>query len=135
MGLGARLLDSIYSHYKGDATVVDVTVEVGLVLLHHFLVLPLVAQDPSDNFVRLRDFVDAKNCLKLAAFSKDQVCFQSESAFKMMVVNCENVKVVKGFTEKMAEAAAKELKICKKQVISTAANCNGLCGNSGHMAN
>ena len=56
-----------------------------------------------------------------------------------MVVNCENVKVVKGFTEKMAEAAAKELKICKKQVIhtvvSTAANCNGLCGNSGHMAN
>merc|ERR1719400_1102776 len=78
MGLGARLLDSIYSHYKGDATVVDVTVE-----------------DPSDNFVRLRDFVDAKNCLKLAAFSKDQV--------------------VKGFTEKMVEAAAKELKICKKQ--------------------
>ena len=60
----------------------------------------------------------------------------------MMVVNCENVKVVKGFTEKMAEAAAKELKICKKQVISTAANCNGLCGshsgnsgNSGHLAN
>jgi len=78
MGLGARLLDSIYSHYKGDATVVDITVE-----------------DPSDNFVRLRDFVDAKNCLKLAAFSKEQV--------------------VQGFTEKMAEAAAKELKICKKQ--------------------
>merc|ERR1712192_14957 len=41
------------------------------------------------------DFVDAKNCLKLAAFSKDQV--------------------VQGFTEKMAESAAKELKICKKQ--------------------
>ena len=28
MGLGARLLDSIYSHYKGDSTVVDITVEV-----------------------------------------------------------------------------------------------------------
>ena len=28
MGLGAKLLDSIYSHYKGDATVVDITVEV-----------------------------------------------------------------------------------------------------------
>ena len=26
------------------------------------------------------------------------------------------LKVVQGFTEKMAEAAAKELKICKKQV-------------------
>ena len=34
-------------------------------------------QDPSDNFVRLRDFVDAKNCLKLAAFSKDQVGLSS----------------------------------------------------------
>merc|ERR1712013_377063 len=78
MGLGARLLDSVYSHYKGDTTVVDITVE-----------------DPSDNFVRLRDFVDAKNCLKLAAFSKDQV--------------------VQGFDDKMAQAAATELKICKKQ--------------------
>jgi len=78
LGLGSKLLDTVYSHYKADKTVVDITVE-----------------DPSDNFVRLRDFVDTKNCLKLEAYSKDEV--------------------MKGFTEKMASAAAKELKICKKQ--------------------
>ena len=71
MGLGARLLDSIYSHYKGDATVVDITVEV--FPFCSCLTLSPLLQDPSDNFVRLRDFVDAKNCLKLAAFSKEQV--------------------------------------------------------------
>jgi len=78
LGLGSKLLDTVYSHYKADKTVVDITVE-----------------DPSDNFVRLRDFVDTKNCMKLEAYSKDEV--------------------MKGFTEKMASAAAKELKICKKQ--------------------
>ena len=75
-------------------------------------ILPPMLQDPSDNFVRLRDFVDAKNCLKLAAFSKDQVGLSSYLTF---CVACF-LKVVQGFTEKMAEAAAKELKICKKQV-------------------
>jgi histone acetyltransferase 1 len=78
LGLGSRLLDTVYSHYSADRNVVDITVE-----------------DPSDNFVRLRDFVDAKNCMKIDAFSQ--------------------AEVMKGFTEKMAEAAAKELKICKKQ--------------------
>ena len=77
-------------------------------------ILPPMLQDPSDNFVRLRDFVDAKNCLKLAAFSKDQVGLSSYLTF---CVACF-LKVVQGFTEKMAEAAAKELKICKKQVNS-----------------
>lgn len=77
-GLGSRLLDTVYNEYRGDNSVVDITVE-----------------DPSDNFVRLRDFVDTKNCLKLPAFSKE--------------------KVLQGFTEEMAGAAAKELKICKKQ--------------------
>jgi len=77
-GLGSRLLDTVYNDYKGDSSVVDITVE-----------------DPSDNFVRLRDFVDTKNCLKLAAFSKENV--------------------LKGFTESMGQAAAAELKICKKQ--------------------
>ena len=52
-------------------------------------------EDPSDNFVRLRDFVDTKNCLKLAAFGR--------------------AEVAGGFTEAMAEAAREELKICRKQ--------------------
>ena len=43
-------------NYRGDSTVIDITVE-----------------DPSDNFVRLRDFVDTKNCLKLASFAKTEV--------------------------------------------------------------
>jgi len=77
-GLGARLLDTVYSEYKRDNQVIDITVE-----------------DPSDNFVRLRDFVDTKNCLKLPGFSKE--------------------KVMAGFTDEMANEAAKELKICKKQ--------------------
>ena len=81
MGLGARLLDSIYSHYKGDATVVDVTVEVKKLL--SLTNLKYMLQDPSDNFVRLRDFVDAKNCLKLAAFSKDQVNLSKKLCFQI----------------------------------------------------
>ena len=43
-------------NYRGDSTVIDITVE-----------------DPSDNFVRLRDFVDTRNCLKLASFAKTEV--------------------------------------------------------------
>lgn len=78
LGLGSRLLETVYNHYKGDRNVIDITVE-----------------DPSDNFVRLRDFVDVKNCLKSDVFSESEV--------------------MKGFTEKMALAAAKELKVCKKQ--------------------
>jgi len=77
-GLGSKLLDAVYNDYKGDSTVVDITVE-----------------DPSDNFVRLRDFVDTRNCLTLAAYSKE--------------------KVLAGFTEEMATAASSQLKICKKQ--------------------
>ena len=65
-------------NYLSDDKVIDITVE-----------------DPSDNFVRLRDFVDTKNCLKLSAFEKS--------------------KVLNGFSEDMTKAAAKDLKICKKQ--------------------
>ena len=79
MGLGAKLLDSIYSHYKGDATVVDITVEVFFTFGPFYNLTTSLLQDPSDNFVRLRDFVDAKNCLKLSAFSKEQVGLYQES--------------------------------------------------------
>jgi len=77
-GLGASLLNTLYRNYVADSAVVDITVE-----------------DPSDNFVRLRDFVDTQNCIKLEAFSKD--------------------KVLAGYTPEMAKAAATELKLCKKQ--------------------
>jgi len=77
-GLGSQLLDTVYRNFRSDQRVVDITVE-----------------DPSDNFVRLRDFVDTKNCLELPAFSKSEV--------------------VKGFGEEMVKSAAKKLKICRKQ--------------------
>ena len=58
-------------------------------------VIDITVEDPSDNFVRLRDFVDTKNCLKLSAFGKNEV--------------------LKGFSDDMTIAAGKDLKICKKQ--------------------
>ena len=30
-------------------------------------------EDPSDDFVRLRDYVDVQNCLKLDAFAKEKL--------------------------------------------------------------
>jgi histone acetyltransferase 1 len=77
-GLGAALLNAVYRYYKKETSVVDITVE-----------------DPSDNFVRLRDYVDTQNCMKLDAYSKD--------------------KVLAGYTDEMTKAAAAELKLCKKQ--------------------
>ncbi|KAG1688814.1 Histone acetyltransferase type B catalytic subunit [Nymphon striatum] len=55
-GLGVELLQSIYNSYIGNPDIIDITVE-----------------DPSDNFIRLRDYVDVKNCLKLKAFSKEKL--------------------------------------------------------------
>jgi len=77
-GLGSVLLNTLYKFYWKDSKVVDITVE-----------------DPSDNFVRLRDAVDAKNCLALPTYSKD--CVKG------------------GFTDSMAKEAATELKLCRKQ--------------------
>lgn len=78
MGLGSELLNTVYKTYWRDDKVVDITVE-----------------DPSDNFVRLRDAVDTKNCMKLPSYSRE--------------------KVVEGFSDEMATNACKELKLCKKQ--------------------
>ena len=59
-------------NYRGDSTVIDITVE-----------------DPSDNFVRLRDFVDTKNCLKLPSFAKTEVKEEVNVAreYKTSIVN------------------------------------------------
>jgi len=77
-GLGSELLSTVYKTYWKDDKVVDITVE-----------------DPSDNFVRLRDAVDTRNCMKLPAYNR--------------------VNVWAGFSEEMAQTAATELKLCKKQ--------------------
>lgn len=52
-------------------------------------------EDPSDDFARLRDFVDTKNCLSLDSFSKS--------------------KLNEGFSQAMVEEAQKKLKLNKVQ--------------------
>lgn len=54
-------------------------------------------EDPSEDFVRLRDFVDAKNCLR-------------------SVESMGSLKATSGgFTEAMAKEANQKLKLCKRQ--------------------
>ena len=77
-GLGSKMLDAISSWYIKDPDVLDITVE-----------------DPSDDFVRIRDYVDCKNCMTLASFSEE--------------------KLKKGFSKEMIEEARKKFKINKKQ--------------------
>lgn len=70
-GIGAKLVEVVYNKFKGDPKVIDITVE-----------------DPSDDFRRVRNYVDAKICRELPEFSP------------------ENLR--KGFTKEMI-TAAKEL--------------------------
>ncbi|EDV28203.1 uncharacterized protein TRIADDRAFT_53567 [Trichoplax adhaerens] len=77
-GHGAKLLESYYSLAEKDDNILDIT-----------------AEDPSENFISLRDFVDCRRCAKLPAYS-DQ-------------------NLHDGFNENMANEARKKLKIHKKQ--------------------
>ena len=53
----------------------------------------IIVEDPSDNFQRVRTFVDTKNCLKLKVFQKDQL--------------------KEGFTHDMVHEARNKLKLSK----------------------
>lgn len=53
----------------------------------------LLAEDPSDNYVKLRDFVLVKLCMDLPSFSTE--------------------KLAQGFSEEMATEAREKLKINK----------------------
>ncbi|RWS08737.1 histone acetyltransferase type B catalytic subunit-like protein [Dinothrombium tinctorium] len=77
-GIGVKLLETAYNHYRAQKSVVDITVE-----------------DPSDNFVRLRDFVDAKNCMKLNSYQPEMLA--------------------RGWSEEMGTEAREKLKISKRQ--------------------
>ncbi|XP_077993239.1 histone acetyltransferase type B catalytic subunit-like [Glandiceps talaboti] len=77
-GLGAQLLETIYIDYRQDLEVLDITVE-----------------DPSDDFIRLRDFVDCKACLHLSSFAPEHLN--------------------QGFSDEMVTEAQEKLKINKKQ--------------------
>ncbi|CAH0402376.1 unnamed protein product [Chilo suppressalis] len=78
LGLCANLLQAIYSYFTILPDVVDITVE-----------------DPSQDFQRIRDYVDAKNCESLPAF--------------------EPAKLIQGFSSEMANQACAKFKINKKQ--------------------
>ncbi|XP_032821290.2 histone acetyltransferase type B catalytic subunit isoform X2 [Petromyzon marinus] len=75
---GARLLEAVHRFYIAEPNVLDIT-----------------AEDPSENFSRLRDFVDTKLCMALPAFSPD--------------------KLLLGFTRTMATEAQLRLKVNKRQ--------------------
>jgi len=77
-GLGAEMLQTIYNFYSRQADVLDITVE-----------------DPSDNFVRLRDYVDCKNCRVLPSFKKDSLAI--------------------GWRDELAVEAQDKLRLNKKQ--------------------
>ncbi|XP_069680649.1 histone acetyltransferase type B catalytic subunit [Periplaneta americana] len=78
IGLGAQLLENIYKHYTCRSGVVDITVE-----------------DPSEEFQRLRDFVDARNCRNLQSFQPHLL--------------------EEGFRDEMVTEARAKLKLNKKQ--------------------
>ncbi|KAG5283444.1 hypothetical protein AALO_G00042150 [Alosa alosa] len=76
-GHGAQLLETVHRFYCTSSKVQDIT-----------------AEDPSDSYVKLRDFVLVKLCQTLASFSTDKLSL--------------------GFSEDMATEAQEKLKINKK---------------------
>ena len=67
------------------------------VLFYTILNWLILVEDPSDDFIRLRDFVDVQNSLKLLE------CFSSLD------------KVKTGFNDSMIKEANDKLKMCKRQ--------------------
>ncbi|KAK3612177.1 hypothetical protein CHS0354_016563 [Potamilus streckersoni] len=77
-GHGAQLLQTFYNECYKRNDILDITVE-----------------DPSENFQRLRDFVDAKNCSKLESFQPRHLH--------------------NGFSDEMMKEAQEKLKLSRKQ--------------------
>lgn len=74
MGIGAEFIQIIYKKFQNDSKVIDITVE-----------------DPSDDFRRVRNYVDAKLCRTLPEFAPDNLH--------------------KGFTKQMVTAAKNNFKV------------------------
>ncbi|XP_059160835.1 histone acetyltransferase type B catalytic subunit-like [Physella acuta] len=78
MGLCAKLIQTFYNMCYSKPEILDITVE-----------------DPSENFQRVRDYVDAKNCQKLKSFQAGEL--------------------LKGFSHEMVHEAQTKLKLSKLQ--------------------
>eukprot|EP00795_Rhopilema_esculentum_P014360 gene14360-5405_t len=74
----AELLQTVYNFYQPKEKVIDITVE-----------------DPSEDFIRLRDYVDCQRCISLPAFTPDNL--------------------INGFSDSMATEARQKFKISKLQ--------------------
>lgn len=74
LGLGTKFLETIYNFYQTQKNVIDITVE-----------------DPSEDFQRMRNFVDARLCMKLKSFQKEEL--------------------KKGFNKEMTKEAREALKV------------------------
>ncbi|XP_001359056.3 histone acetyltransferase type B catalytic subunit [Drosophila pseudoobscura] len=79
LGLATQLVETIYKYYQSQKNVVDITVE-----------------DPSEDFQRLRNFVDARFCKELKSFARNEI--------------------VKGFSKEMVREARETLKLNPRQV-------------------
>lgn len=77
-GIGAQMIEAVYNKYRNDSKVIDITVE-----------------DPSDDFRRIRNYVDAKLCKDLPSFSKENL--------------------FKGFNDDMVKEAREKHKINPRQ--------------------
>ncbi|XP_033732888.1 histone acetyltransferase type B catalytic subunit-like [Pecten maximus] len=77
-GHGCHMVQTFYNDCYTRSEVMDITVE-----------------DPSENFQRLRDFIDARNCMSLPSY--------------------ESSKLRDGFSEDMAKEAREKLKLNKRQ--------------------
>lgn len=56
LGIGTKFLETIYKYYHVQKNVIDMTVE-----------------DPSEDFQRMRNFVDARLCRDLQAFAREEI--------------------------------------------------------------
>lgn len=78
VGIGAQLIETVYQKFKGNDKVVDITVE-----------------DPSDEFRRVRNYVDSKLCMNLPEFAPE--------------------RLKEGFSKEMIQAAKEHFKINPRQ--------------------
>jgi len=77
-GHGGKLIETVSKQYMNNKEAIDITVE-----------------DPSDEFIRCRDYIDCKNCMTLDEFSKE--------------------KLLAGFNPEMHKIAFEKFKISKSQ--------------------
>lgn len=77
-GLGTTLLQSIYDYYMKQPATLDIT-----------------AEDPDEEFIAMRDFLDCRNCLRLSMFKPE--------------------KLNQGWSDEMAAEAQEKLRLCKRQ--------------------